>query len=120
MTLNKRMAMAAIGLVTLASSAWAEPVSVTAVMVPQEQMKFEMGDDTKHFVLAVRRDGQAEGEGALAGATVTEFGWHDINPPFGGDPKREERIFAVPRLQPCLQHRVLLHHPGRVGHVAIH
>ena len=81
------MTMAAIGVVTWATSVWAEPVSVTAVMVPQEQMKFEMGDGTKHFVLAVRREGQAEGEGPLAGAAVTEFGWHDINPPHVGDPR---------------------------------
>lgn len=64
----------------------AEPVSVEAVLTPQEQMKFDFGDGTKHFVLAVRREGTAEGTGVFAGASVTEFGWHDISPPTGGNP----------------------------------
>lgn len=50
-------------------------------------MKFEFADGSKHFVLAVRREGKAEGSGIFAGASVTEFGWHDINPPFDGDPQ---------------------------------
>jgi len=50
-------------------------------------MKFEFGDGSKHFVLAVRREGTAKGEGMLDGAKVTEFGWHDIRPPMDGDPQ---------------------------------
>lgn len=65
----------------------AAPVSVEAVLTPQEQMRFDFGDGSKNFVLAVRREGQAEGEGAFAGAKVTEFGWHDIRPPVDGDPR---------------------------------
>lgn len=87
MTFYRLATAAATGLALLAGSTWAETVSVTAVMTPQEQMKFDLGDGTKHFVLAVRREGTAEGEGALAGAAVTEFGWHDINPPHAGDPR---------------------------------
>lgn len=87
MKFHTAFATAAMAVTMLASYATAEPVSVTAVMTPQEQIKFEMGDGTKHFVLAVRREGTAEGEGSLAGANVTEFGWHDINPPHAGDPR---------------------------------
>lgn len=79
-------ALAATALM-LAGGAMAAPVSVSAVMDPQEQMRFEMGDGNPHFVLAVRREGVSEGEGVLAGAKVTEFGWHDIQPPLGGDPR---------------------------------
>jgi hypothetical protein len=68
-------------------SALAEPVSVEVLLTPQEQMKFEFADGSKHFVLAVRREGKAEGSGAFAGAAVTEFGWHDVNPPVSGDPR---------------------------------
>ena len=68
-------------------SALADPVSVEAVMTPMEEMKFDLGDGSKHFVLAVRREGVAEGDGAFAGASVVEFGWHDINPPVSGDPR---------------------------------
>jgi hypothetical protein len=70
-----------------AGGAVADPVSVEVLLVPQEQMKFEFADGSKHFVLAVRREGKAEGSGAFAGAAVTEFGWHDINPPFSADPR---------------------------------
>lgn len=69
------------------SSAVADPVSVEVLLTPQEQMKFEFADGSKHFVLAVRREGEAEGSGVFAGAAVTEFGWHDVNPPVSGDPR---------------------------------
>lgn len=50
-------------------------------------MKFEFADGSNHFVLAVRREGTAEGSGIFADAAVTEFGWHDVNPPVSGDPQ---------------------------------
>jgi hypothetical protein len=69
------------------SSAAAEPTSVEALLEPQEQMRFEFADGSKHFVLAVRREGTAEGTGVFDGASITEFGWHDVNPPVSGDPQ---------------------------------
>lgn len=87
MLFGKFVGAATLGLSMLASVAIAEEVSVKAVMVPQEQMKFDLNDGTKHFVLAVHRQGNATGDGALAGAKVDEFGWHDINPPMAGDPR---------------------------------
>lgn len=72
---------------TAAAPALAAPVSVEAVMSPKEQMKFEFEDGSKAFVLAVRREGTAKGEGIFADAQVTEFGWHDIRPPMDGDPR---------------------------------
>jgi hypothetical protein len=80
--------LAAAASVAIASGcAVAEPLSVEALLTPQEQMKFDFPDGSNHFVLAVRREGQAEGSGVFAGATVTEFGWHDVNPPHWGDPQ---------------------------------
>ena len=70
-----------------AGMAMAAPVNVSAVLTPQEQIRVPLEDGTKHFVLAVRRTGEMEGEGAFAGADVTEIGWHDIDPPRGGDPQ---------------------------------
>jgi hypothetical protein len=69
------------------NNAIAEPVSVEVLLTPEEQMKFEFADGSNHFVLAVRREGTAEGSGVFAGAAVTEFGWHDVNPPVSGDPQ---------------------------------
>jgi len=65
----------------------ADTVDVSAVLTPQEQIRLPLEDGTKHFVLAVRRTGEMTGEGTFAGAEVTEIGWHDIDPPRGGDPQ---------------------------------
>ena len=71
----------------MAGSALAEPVSIEVLLEPQEQVRFEFGDGSKHFVLAVRREGKAEGSGAFDGAEVTEMGWHDVTPPLSGEPQ---------------------------------
>lgn len=94
MNFTKSLVTLSAAALMLAGSAYAAPVSVTTVLDPQEQMRFEMGDGTGHFVLAVRREGVSEGEGLLAGAKVTEFGWHDITPPMAGDPRGYLRFEA--------------------------
>ena len=81
------LVLAALAAIAAGAAARAEPVSVTAVLSPQEQIKFDFAGSAKHFVLAVRREGQAEGSGVLAGADVTEIGWHDIRPPVDGEPQ---------------------------------
>lgn len=80
------VAAAAISLgVTAAASA--EPMKIEAVMAPKQAMKLDFKDGTKHFVLLVRREGEAKGTGPLAGGQVVEFGMHEINPGVGGDPR---------------------------------
>ncbi|MGX0877310.1 hypothetical protein ACSSV4_001998 [Roseovarius sp. MBR-154] len=93
MTFTKYLAACATALI-MSGPALGAPVSVTTVLDPQEEMRFEMGDGSKHFVLAVRREGVSEGDGVLADANVTEFGWHDINPPHAGDPQGYLRFSA--------------------------
>ena len=83
----KTAGLMAFATMTLLSPANAEPVSVQAVMVPQETIRMDFGDGSNRFVLMVRREGDSEGTGALANASVSEFGWHDIDPPNGGDPR---------------------------------
>lgn len=83
---KSRFVLAVAAAAVLAGSAAAESVSIEAVLTPQEQMKFDLADGSKHFVLAIRREGKAEGSGPFAGATMTEIGWHDVNPPISGDP----------------------------------
>ena len=58
-------------------------------------VKADFTDGSGHFVLMVRREGKAAGAGALAGAGVTEYGWHDIVPGVAGDP-RGYLVFALP------------------------
>ena len=66
--------------------AHADPLALRARMVPQEQIKLDFQDGSGHFVLMVRREGQAIAPGLFDGAHVTEFGRHDIVPSVGGDP----------------------------------
>jgi len=86
--------------VTIAGLAWAgagisAPMNIEAVMSPTEQIRLDFADGSKHFVLMVRREGKASGNGPLAGAGVTEHGWHDIVPGDSGDP-RGYLTFASP------------------------
>lgn len=89
---RKRLALGAAALTLAAGAAAAAPIDVSAVLTPQEQIRVPLEDGTKHFVLAVRRTGEMAGDGAFAGADVTEIGWHDIDPPRGGDPQGYLRL----------------------------
>ena len=74
-------------LVAIAGIANAAELNVKAVMSPKEQMRLDFADGSQHFLLMVRREGKTEGTGALAGASVTEYGWHDIVLGNAGDPR---------------------------------
>lgn len=92
---TKSRLVLALAATMLAGTAAAEPVSVSALLEPQEQIKFDLADGTKHFVLAIRREGKAEGSGPFAGATMTEIGWHDVNPPVSGEPRGYFQLTAA-------------------------
>ncbi len=81
------IALASALLSVAALPALSEPLAITALMVPQEQFRLDFEDGSKQFVLMVRREGQAEGDGLLAGARVTEYGMHPIQPGVGGHPR---------------------------------
>lgn len=95
----KKSSMPALGaaLMAMASAfpATAADLNVEALMSPKEQMRLDFADTSKHFVLMVRREGKAAGQGLLAGASVTEYGMHDIIPGVGGEP-RGYLVFAMP------------------------
>lgn len=79
--------LAAAATLALAAAANAETLKIDAVMTPKEQIRLDFKDGSNHFVLMVRREGKAEGQGVLAGAAMTEHGYHDIVPGIGGDPR---------------------------------
>jgi hypothetical protein len=87
--------LAGMTLVTVFGHAIAADISVKAVMVPKEQIRLDFADGSRHFVLAVRREGRAEGTGPFAGASVTEHGWHDIEPAAGGGDPRGYLVFTA-------------------------
>lgn len=93
----KKLLLTAIAAAMLTASlpGSAAEISVKAVMVPKEQMRLDFADGSKHFLLMVRREGKATGTGPLAGASVTEFGYHDIIPGDSGDP-RGYLVFTLP------------------------
>ena len=73
-------------MVTLVPAALAEPFKVDAMLTMQESLRLDFQDGSGHFVLMVRREGTAEGNGPLAGGSVVEYGWHDVMPGVAGDP----------------------------------
>jgi hypothetical protein len=78
-------ALVAVGI--LNSPAWAEPLSIKAIMSPKEQIRADLPTGQPHFVLLVRREGRASGTGVLHGAELTEYGMHDIRPGVDGTPR---------------------------------
>jgi len=83
----RRAVTALLALFLAVPAALAEPLSVEAVMSPKEQLRLDFEDGSKHFLLMVRREGAAAGQGLFDGASVVEFGAHDIQPGVGGDPR---------------------------------
>lgn len=78
-----------------AALANAAPVKIEAVLSPRDQIRLDFADGTKHFVAMTRREGKATGQGVLSGATVAEYGIHDVQPGIGGDP-HGYLVFTLP------------------------
>ena len=74
-------------LLIVASFVQAEPVKFEALVAQKEAIRLDFADASKHFFSLVRREGKSEGQGPLAGATVQEYGAHDIVPGVGGEPR---------------------------------
>lgn len=77
----------AAAIAVAATAAQAETIAIETVLAPQEQIRLDFEDGSKHFVLMVRRTGDATGQGPLAGASVTEYGMHDLVRGKDGDPR---------------------------------
>lgn len=82
-----KIAFVAIMFAGATSVARAEPVKFDALVAQKEALKLNFADGSKHFFLLVHRQGNSEGQGPLAAATVDEFGAHDILPGVGGEPR---------------------------------
>lgn len=83
---HKLAALALCAASLVAGSAMAAPLNVQATLVPKEQIKLDFNDGSGHFVLMVKREGNASGTGLLDGAQIVEYGRHDIVPGVAGDP----------------------------------
>lgn len=80
-----RIAAIATPLLIAATAVRAEPVKFEALVAQKEASKLDFADGSKRFFLLVRREGSTEGQGPLAGATVQEFGAHDVVPGDSGE-----------------------------------
>ena len=61
----------------------AAPVKVEAVISPRAESKLVFADGSKRYLIATQREGAVTGEGPLAGATMLEWGVHDVTPGSG-------------------------------------
>lgn len=65
------------------AAAVAAPVRIEAVISPKTETRLDFADGSKRFVLATQREGKAVGNGPLDGATMLEWGVHDVHPGVG-------------------------------------
>lgn len=64
-------------------AALAAPMKIEAVIAPKAESRLEFADGSKRYLLATQREGKAAGTGPLAGATMLEWGVHDVDPSTG-------------------------------------
>lgn len=83
--LFRRSVAAAIVFALASGAALAAPMKIEAVIAPKAESKLEFADGSKRYLLATQREGKATGNGPLAGATMLEWGVHDVNPATGAD-----------------------------------
>src|SRR6266851_10087910 len=82
-----KLALVAAVVAGAASIAQAESVKFDALVAEKEAVRLTFADTSKHLFALVRREGKSEGQGPLAGATVQEYGAHDVVPGVGGEPR---------------------------------
>ncbi|MEO8186701.1 MAG: hypothetical protein ABI580_04970, partial [Burkholderiaceae bacterium] len=75
-----RMLTGAALCAAVGASVEAAPVKVEALIATTAESKLEFTDGSKHYLLAIQREGKATGTGPLAGATMLEWGMHDVTP----------------------------------------
>jgi hypothetical protein len=66
-------------------AALAAPIKMEALLTPKAESRLDIADGTKRYVLATQRQGKATGSGPLAGATMLEWGVHDVHPGTGAN-----------------------------------
>jgi hypothetical protein len=84
-TFYRRLAAAAAFCALANGAALAAPMEVDAVLTPKAESRLEFADGTKRYLVATQREGKASGNGPLSGATMLEWGVHDVNPAAGAN-----------------------------------
>lgn len=63
----------------------AERIKIESVISVKAESKLEFADGSKRYVVAIQREGKASGNGPLAGATMLEWGMHEVTPGIGAN-----------------------------------
>lgn len=71
-------ALVGITLCLGAASAAAEPMTLDVVLSPKNEIRLAFESDSRHSLSLTHREGSAAGSGLFVGATVVEFGMHDV------------------------------------------
>lgn len=83
--LFRRLVAAAAFCALANGAALSAPMKIEAVIAPKSESKLEFADGSKRYLLATQREGKAAGNGPLAGATMLEWGVHDVHPGAGAN-----------------------------------
>jgi len=83
LTVVRRLIAGVVLVMTAAAGAEAAPVNVEAVISPKAESKLVFADGSKRYLIATQREGTVTGDGPLAGATMLEWGVHDVTPGSG-------------------------------------
>jgi hypothetical protein len=83
--LSRRLVAATVLGALFNGAAAAAPIKIESVVTPKAESKLEFADGSKRYLLATQREGKAVGSGPLAGATMLEWGVHDVNPGNGAN-----------------------------------
>jgi len=68
-----------------AAGAAAEPMTLDVVLSPKDEIRLAFESDGRHSLSLTHREGSAAGSGIFAGATVAEYGMHDVTGGEGGE-----------------------------------
>ncbi len=79
-----RMALGLALMFACTGSALAERVKFAAIIAPKADVTLAFADGSQHVVRLVQREGKVTGDAPLTGATMLEWGLHDLAPASGG------------------------------------
>ena len=77
--------VAAATFIAFAATVQAAPMKIEAIIAPKADSRLDFADGSKRYLLAAQREGKTAGTGPLAGATMLEWGFHDVNPASGAN-----------------------------------
>lgn len=80
-----RSIMLGLVLCSGAAGAGAEPMTLDVVLTTTDDISLNFQNDKRHFLTLLLREGTAEGDGVFEGATVAEYGMHDVTSGVGGE-----------------------------------